>query len=106
MTGRDHAPELPDLTYLVKGYFHQDWDVEGESADAIVDKVIDQEVESVVADIKADLDSLAAESLSEEALEQRLVDLGLDYYAPDAEGLTYQQWLQRVRERFGARPGA
>jgi hypothetical protein len=91
----------PDLEYLCKGYFNQDWDLEGETAEAVLDGFSKDSMDAVVGARDAAA-RLLAEGLSDEDLAALLDRTGLEY-APDVEGMDHRQWLELVVDRLTAR---
>jgi len=91
----------PDLQYLCMGYFNQDWDLQGETAAAVLDGFSADSIERVVGARDAAA-RLLAEDLSEKDLAAELERAGLDY-APDYEGMNHREWLELVVDRLTAR---
>jgi CdiI immunity protein len=85
----------PPFELLVKGYFHEDWDLEGPTAQAILRKFAEKEPRD---DVIGARDAAAALLRATESERRRELDsLGL-HYDPEFEGLTHTQWLELVFE--------
>lgn len=85
-----------NLEQLLGGYFHQDWDMEGATdAEVIVAfrraASVDQ-IEATIAEVDHILRRFSRDPLK---IEELLAALGCEYYY-QADGLTGQEWLQRV----------
>jgi len=91
----------PNLEYLCGGYFHQDWDLAGENAAAVLDSFSGDSLERVVGARDAAAELLASDA-SEEELVATLHRAGLGY-GPAYEDMTHRQWLELVVERLTAR---
>jgi len=97
------APPDPDpnLEYLCGAYFHQDFDLYGDTAAAVLDTFAADALERVVGARDAAAELLASDT-SEEELAATLHRAGLGY-GPAYEDMTHRQWLELVVERLTAR---
>jgi uncharacterized membrane protein len=84
---------------LLKGYFHQDWTLDGKTALEVLQSFRDDEPEPVVRQARQEAADLLAKNLDEAALENELERRGLQYYPP-GDGLTHRAWLEQVVETF------
>ena len=90
----------PVTAQLLSGYFHQDWDMEHRDADEVLAAAIAHAPADRLRAGVDELTELLGRGLSEPELEKLLHSvLHLDY-VPTADGLSYAQWLQQVRDRF------
>lgn len=91
--------KLDNLFYFIGGYFHQDWDMDvgAGDADLVVQKFRKEETQSKLHHVRQELSSLLAVNSDEEHLQQVMEEFGL-CYLPEADGYTYRQWLEHVRE--------
>jgi hypothetical protein len=88
------ALQFPALALLASEFLHADWPDEYEDVDAAVDAFA-TERPGLAARLPHEVDKLLAEMLSEEQLEDMLVDhLGLAF-RPDRP-VTYARWLEDV----------
>jgi hypothetical protein len=100
----------PDLGYLLKGYFHQNWaaisDPTGNppSYRRVAAKFRAVETHVKVARVVADLNQVIAESLTEPELRALTLRLGSQFYPPGA-GVSYQAWLTDLRDILAAADG-
>lgn len=91
----------PNLEYLCSAYFHQDWDLDGDTAAAVLDVFSEDELETVVGARDGAAELLASDT-SEEELAATLHRAGLGY-GPAYEDMTHRRWLGLVVERLTAR---
>lgn len=89
-----------ELENFFSGYFHQDWMMEHDTTDAVVDYYRQSDAAAVPA-TREQLERLLASAADESALAQEAQGLGCEY-APDADGLTWRQWLEGVLHRLQA----
>lgn len=87
------------LENFFSAYFHQDWTVEHDTPEAVVDYYLDSEPVGEVARVREDLDRLLAQDLEEDELAQKVQDFG-SYYDPSADGASYRDWLSGLSERL------
>jgi hypothetical protein len=92
--------EAEGLRYLIGTYFHQDWDVEGDSAADVLDAFAAAEAPETRTAVREDAEALLAEDLDDDDLAARLEEMGLVSYSPEADGLTHREWLALVAERL------
>jgi hypothetical protein len=86
---------------LFGAYFNQDWEMDAESPDEVIEQFIRDGIYpghlSAIAD---GLDAWAAQFGDDAALEDALYkDLG-GYYCPSAHGLNARLWVQHVASRL------
>lgn len=85
------------LQQLMSGYFHQDWDIEGETDDAVVSAFRRTSTPEQVSATVGELDRLIQLCLiGQVEAEKILASLGCEYYY-QADSLTGLEWLERVR---------
>ncbi|KPC52528.1 contact-dependent growth inhibition system immunity protein [Amantichitinum ursilacus] len=88
------------LGQLLGCYFHQDWTDEFDSDEAAFQVIVDSEPkERLLAGVK-EIDALLAASLPEDELRSLMAESAGCYFDPGSEGLTYEQWLKRARQKF------
>ena len=81
--------------YLVKAYFHQDWDIDGSSSRAVLEYFANSETPEIVRAARDGAASLASDQLTEAELERRLSALGFAY-DPTHFGESHNDWVQEV----------
>ncbi len=91
--------ELPTLGNFLGAYFHQDWMLDHDSPEAVVDDYVRSESEATVARLRDELDALLARAPEEAELSALLHDCGCEY-DPARDGVGYRDWLRSVRERL------
>jgi len=91
--------DTPALRNFLSAYFHQDWSMEHDSADAVVSYFLDSEADAEIVAVRDDLEKVAAEGLDEGALGARMRTLGSEY-DPSRDGGSWRDWLATLRERF------
>jgi hypothetical protein len=102
----DHPDAVaPDAAQLLAGYFHQDWVLEAQRWEDVVDDYVAETPRSAVTGCVADLRSILAAGLDEVELAAVLDRLGASI-DPAAYGLSATAWLEAVLARLEARPDA
>lgn len=91
--------DFPTLQNFFSAYFHQDWSVEHDSADAVVDAWREGESDEYIARARDELDRLLARDLDDEALGAAVRTLGSEY-DPTREGGGWRDWLTSVQRRL------
>ena len=79
---------------LVKGYFHQDWDLSGPNAKAVLEEFARNEPDDVAGAREAAA-ALLDSGRDEDELAHELETFGL-HYDPEIDGLTHREWLQLI----------
>jgi len=93
---------LAALEQLLGSYFHQDWTDEFGSNTSALQSIVESEPKEQLAAGVDEIDALLAASLPEGDLETILTDQVGCYFDPSSDGITYAQWLTRVRQKFVA----
>jgi CdiI immunity protein len=91
---------LEALKLLLGCYFHQDWPDEFSDEVAALEAVIRSEPEDQLAAGVDEITNLLVAQISENDLRAILIDQVGCYFDPSSEGISYVQWLERVRGRF------
>ena len=87
-----------DLYQFFAAYFHQDWDLEADDWEGIVDNYVNVDpVAGPLMTLAQEIDDLR-EARPEPDLEQFLVYTVGVYYAP--QPLTYKEWLGQIADRL------
>lgn len=87
-----------DMYQFFAAYFHQDWDLEADDWQGIVDSYINADpVAQPLRTLAQEIDDLR-EARPEADLRQFLVRTVGVYYSP--EPLTYKEWLSQIAERL------
>ena len=92
-------PTPKSLARLFRGYFHQDWDLDGSTPALIVDQFVRNNPPSLVQAVLDDVERVRMLGLSEPQTERILVEAGLDHYPP-SDGMTHIDFLTLVAERL------
>jgi hypothetical protein len=98
------ADELDTLRQLFGAYFHQDWTLDADTPELIVDQFVADSGRTAeeLTRLARLSQAFAAASPDEATLERALLtELGC-YYAPSAEGATASAWLEHVAGRLSA----
>jgi hypothetical protein len=92
------------LETLIGGYFHQDWDIEGPTSDAVLDAFLADTTHERLAEVCSELDAVLA---NPENAEQLLDTWGLRYDYT-VEGFSAEGWLKYIRDYLcsGRSPGS
>lgn len=93
---------LEVLGQLLGPYFHQDWTDEFDSHEGAFQAIIASEPKEQLSAGVREIDALLEASLQEGELRSLMTGPIGCYFDPGSEGLTYEQWLKRVRQRFAA----
>ena len=87
------------LQHLAGAYFHQDYDLDSESPDSVVDAFREGEGDASAAELVSEIDRLLASRLAErEMLDLWVVAWGASY-DPHDSGRDMRGWLTAVRNR-------
>jgi hypothetical protein len=94
---------FPDLAYFFGCYFHQDWDLEANTWQGVVQNFLNGEHPDYVKAATTQLGQLLSMNLDEKALEEALDELG-NFRSPAPQ--TYGAWLNELHWllRRGIRP--
>ena len=92
--------KLTALHQLLSGYLHQDWPEEFDTDVSALRAAVESEPKEMVLEAVEDIDAVLGASLSEDDLRKLVVRTLGCYFEPAAEGITYDQWLRRVRNIF------
>ena len=92
--------KLDSLEQLLGCYFHQDWTDEFGNVASALHAIIRSEPKERLLDCVEEIDALLAASLSENDLMAILTDQFGCYFDPNSDGLTCEQWLKRIQEKF------
>lgn len=91
--------DTPALQNFLSAYFHQDWAMEHDSADAVVTYYLGSEADAEIVAVRDDLAAVSAEELEEDALASRFARLGCEY-DPTRDGATWRGWLASLQAAF------
>ena len=87
-----------DLYQFFAAYFHQDWDLEADDWQGVVDNYVNEDPTAApLRTLAQEIDDLRG-ARAEPDLEQFLVRTVGVYYAP--QPLTYKEWLGQVADRL------
>src|SRR5687767_15749357 len=90
----------PNLHVLIAGYFHQDWDLDGPTWEAVASRYVSDATRDQVNALRTELRSLLDATAREDDL--RLVvlhELEGEYDPPDS---SMRDWLEAVLRRIGS----
>lgn len=91
--------DFPTLQNFFSAYFHQDWALEHDSADRVVEAWRDGEDAGYIARARDELDRLLARDLDDAALGAAVRGLGSEY-DPTRDGTGWRDWLVSVQRRL------
>jgi hypothetical protein len=91
-----HREDSP-IALLFGGYFHQDWMIEGPDAGTVIRKFTEESEKEDVRRAKEEAEALLSADFDEARLARILNEMGL-YYLPQADGMSYRDWLTFVVE--------
>jgi hypothetical protein len=99
---RPRRDEFANLYGLCSAYFHQDWDLDDPTADAVLHRYIGDSDPQEVQQVAAELGKFLLIEMTEDERKATLDDFCCEYYPP-GDGLTYSSWLQRVYDILTAK---
>ena len=89
--------EWPELSRILGGYLHQDWDIEGDTPDDAL-RLARREGDSTdLATAVQEIDALLATQLDETGLRE-IVERMTEGYSPSLDGWEIRPWLRHVRQ--------
>lgn len=88
------------LGQLLGSYFHQDWPDEFGSDFEALQAIVEFETADQLRDGVKEIDLLLNESYSEVELRDILINEIGCYFEPESQGISYVNWLTRVRDAF------
>lgn len=91
--------DFPTLQNFFSAWFHQDWEMEHDGADAVIDAWREAEDDEYVARARDELDRLLARDLDDPALGAAVRALGSEY-DPTRDGSGWREWLTAVQRRL------
>ncbi|AOH35323.1 contact-dependent growth inhibition system immunity protein [Luteimonas sp. JM171] len=91
--------DYPTLENFFSAYFHQDWMMEHDTADAVVDAWRKGESDEYIARARDELDRLLARDFDEEALGAAVRGMGSEY-DPTRDGTGWRDWLAGIQRRL------
>ncbi len=94
----DPASTCPQLHQFLGGYFHQDWALDGNGWEPVVDEFVTESPHSVAVQTGDELSDVLAAHLTDAELAAVLDRLGASV-APAAFGLTPTAWLEALLQR-------
>ncbi len=89
----------PQLHQFLGGYFHQDWALDRDRWEPVVDEFISESPHSVVVETADELRGMLAATLTDSELTAVLDRLGASV-SPAGSGLTPSAWLEAVLQRL------
>jgi hypothetical protein len=89
--------------FLIQGYFHQDWMMDGPTVEAVLRKFVADSPPELVAGAREYAAALVRSDLDEAELERMLDGFGIQVYPPGL-GMTHRQWLELVERELTRAP--
>ena len=89
--------KYPNLDNLIGCYFHQDWQTEGPTVDAVLETYLKEYSAEYPPLILVELRALLL--LSDAEVEVELEKMGCEY-APEGDNTSYRKWLERMESRL------
>lgn len=88
---------FPNLDNLIGCYFHQDWQTEGPTVDAVLETYLKEYAVEYLPLVLAELRALLQRKDAE--VKTELDKMGCEY-APEGDNTTYREWLSRMQVRL------
>lgn len=95
----DAGERYPSLHQFLAGWFHEDWAVDDDSWEHVVDAYVGESPRASVAATRAELEALLASSDAEVGAALDGIGCSVD---PAAFQLSARGWLEQVRDRLRA----
>jgi hypothetical protein len=92
------------LQHLAGAYFHQDYELDSESPDAVIDLFVRGEGEAAAAELAAEIDRLLNSPLTDRDIFDLWVSAWGASYDPRDGGQDMRVWLTAVHDRLGLAP--
>lgn len=89
---------MKKISYLAEGYFHQDFDAEFGSPDAVLRGFCEKEPASEIARLLAAINEALGSTMNESELQQLWDPRDISSYEPSDEGRTYREWFAHIRD--------
>lgn len=105
MSHTDARAQYPNLYALVAGYFHQDWDLDDTTWDAVLSRYVGDASLDELHSVRNELSSLLASRNSEDDLRSLVLHEFGSQYDPSPE-LSMHKWLEAVLRQVTLRGGA
>jgi hypothetical protein len=93
----DMKARFPNFYGLCCSYFHQDWDLDDPTVDAVVHRYIRDASPQEAGRVAAEIDDFIRIGMSEDERRQALDTFGCQYHPP-GDGLSYSEWLRQVHD--------
>jgi hypothetical protein len=93
----DMKSRFPNLYGMCSCYFHQDWDLDDPTAEAVIRRYIRDADPHEVQRVAAEIDEFLRVEMTEEKRRAILDKFGCEYFPPGDE-LSYSEWLRQVRD--------
>ena len=93
---------IQNLAQILGSYFHQDWMEEFDSDRTALSAVVNGEPREAIVRALGEIDRLLKSEMPESDLRKALTAQIGCYFEPASEGMTYRQWLHRVRDHLAA----
>jgi len=91
----------PELFQFFAGYFHQDWAVDADTPDTVIDTFVAEDASENERTHLADLiDAFVAAVPDDQALERALFEELGCYYVPGSDPQSARRWLHHVSGRL------
>lgn len=85
------------VNYLLGAYFHQDWYLESNEPDGIVEIFISKETDETILLLKEQIEMLLIDA---DSLNEDFIFENNGYYSPSADGLTVKEWFEKILKQL------
>ncbi len=93
----DIKARFPNFYGMCGCYFHQDWDMDDPTAEAVVRRYMRDADPQEVQRVAVEIDDFLRIEMTEEERRAILDKFGCEYYPP-GDGLSYSEWLRQVHD--------
>lgn len=92
--------DLPHLFAYLGGYWHQDFEINGETIEDVTNVFISDSTESTVRALVDELDRVLSGGSSDEELQRSIFDEGPGSITPSGFDYSARQWLEALRQHL------
>jgi hypothetical protein len=97
-----NADRRPELFQFFAGYFHEDWAVDAQTTDEVIDTFIATHTQNERVHLADLIDAFTAEVSDDQALEHAVFEELGCYYVPTADAKSARSWLHHVSSKLRA----
>jgi hypothetical protein len=85
--------DYPQLIYLARAYFHQDYDLDAPTATGIIANYLASEPAEAIRALAAEIEKMLDSGITDSQIEKLWITTWHAAYEPSTDGLSYRGWL-------------